>query len=108
MLCDAGSRGRCCVRRSSPTTSTIGVRQSSWAKYALPRAWVPVEVDGHPVPIKIAHQDGVITQASAEFDAVASVAEAAGRSQGDVLAAAMAAAATAGLSAGRPWPPPES
>jgi uncharacterized protein (TIGR00299 family) protein len=86
-------------------TSTIGLRQSTWTKYALPRTWISVDVDGCEVPIKIAHRDGLITQASAEFDAVATAAETLRRSQQDVLTAAMAAASTAGLAVGRPLPP---
>lgn len=85
-------------------TSTIGLRESVWTKYALPRTWVSVEVDGCVVPIKIAHRDGVITQASAEFEAVAAAATALGRDQQNVLVAAISAAAAAGLVAGLPLP----
>jgi uncharacterized protein (TIGR00299 family) protein len=85
-------------------TSTIGVRQTDAAKYALPRTWVEVDVDGAPVAIKVAHRDGVISQVMPEFDAVAARAAALGRPQHDVLAAAAAAATAAGLVVGARLP----
>ncbi len=85
-------------------TSTIGLRESVWTKYALPRMWIPVDVGGCAVPIKVAHRYGLITQVSAEFEAVAAAAASLGRSQQEVLAAATAAAVTAGLVTGRPLP----
>lgn len=85
-------------------TSTIGVRQTAAAKYALPRVWVEVDVDGGAVAVKIAHRDGVISQATPEFDAVAARAAALDRSPYDVLGAATAATAAAGLVPGAPLP----
>ena len=81
-------------------TSTFGVRKTETAKFALPRVWFEVDVDGGPVAIKVAHHDGVITQVSAEFDSVAGRAAALGRTQHDVLTAAVAAATAAGLVVG--------
>jgi len=86
-------------------TSTIGVRQSTWTKFALPRTWIPVDVGGCAVPVKIAHRDGLITQATPEFDAVAEAAATLGWEQQDVLRAAIAAATYAGLVVGQPLPP---
>jgi pyridinium-3,5-bisthiocarboxylic acid mononucleotide nickel chelatase len=85
-------------------TSTFGVRQTKTSKYALPRTWFQVDVDGDPVAIKVAHRDGVITQVSPEFDSVAARAAALGRTQHDVLIAAVAAATAAGLVVGVPLP----
>ena len=85
-------------------TSTLGVRQTETSKYALPRTWFSVDVEGGPVAIKVAHRDGVITQVSPEFDSVAARAAALGRPQHDVLIAAVAAASTAGLVVGVPLP----
>lgn len=85
-------------------TSTIGVRQSEWTKFALPRLWIDVDVDGSSVPIKIAHADGVIVRATPEFDRVAVLAAEIGQPPQDVLAATIAAAAAAGLVPGRPVP----
>ena len=85
-------------------TSTFGVRQTETSKYALPRTWFEVDVDGDAVAVKVAHRDGVISQVSAEFDSVAARAAALGRTQHDVLTAAMAAATAAGLVVGA-WLP---
>jgi pyridinium-3,5-bisthiocarboxylic acid mononucleotide nickel chelatase len=85
-------------------TTTIGVRQHPVAKFALPRAWVDVPVDGGTVAVKLAHRDGVILQATPEFDEVAAIAAGSGRPQHVVLAEATASAATSGLLAGGPVP----
>jgi uncharacterized protein (TIGR00299 family) protein len=85
-------------------TSTFGVRQTETSKYALPRTWFEVDVDGDAVAVKVAHRDGVIRQVSPEFDSVAARAAALGRTQHDVLTAAMAAATAAGLVVGA-WLP---
>jgi len=85
-------------------TSTIGVRQHPVAKYALPRAWVDVDVDGGTVAVKLAHRDGKILQVSPEFDEVADFAGRSARPQHQVLAEVTAAAAAAGLRSGLPVP----
>jgi uncharacterized protein (DUF111 family) len=69
-------------------------------KHALPRAWVDVDVAGGSVAIKIAHRDGVIVQVSPEFDQVAALAGALRRPQKELLDAANAAAAGAGITVG--------
>ena len=60
---------------------------------------------GGRVAVKISHQDGVIVQATPEFDDVAAVADRRGLPQADVLQQAIVAAALAGLAAGQPFPP---
>ena len=85
-------------------TSTIGVRQHPVSKFALPRAWVDVAVEGRAVAVKLAHRDGVILQVSPEFDEVAGLASQVSRAQHLVLAEVSAAAAAAGLMAGAPLP----
>ncbi len=85
-------------------TSTFGVRQAETAKFALPRTWFEVEIDGGPVAVKVAYRDGVISQVSPEFDSVAARAAALGRPQHEVLTAAVAAAADAGLAVGLQLP----
>ena len=85
-------------------TSTIGVRQAPTTKFMLPRTWVDVLVDGHPVPVKVGHVHGVITQVTPEFDAVAALARTTGRPELDVLGAAQAGAAASGLVPGAPAP----
>jgi len=49
-------------------TSTIGVRETQVSRAALPRGWVDLEVEYGSVAIKVAHRDGVIWQATPEFD----------------------------------------
>ena len=85
-------------------TSTIGIRQSSWKRFALPRAFAEVDLAGGSVAIKIAHRDGVILRATPEFEDVATVA--AGRSvpAATVLQEAITAAGIAGLRPGEPVP----
>jgi pyridinium-3,5-bisthiocarboxylic acid mononucleotide nickel chelatase len=81
-------------------TTTFGVRQTAVTRAALPRGWVDVTVDGARLPIKIAHRDGVIWQATPEFDDVDRLAAARALPRRQLLAAAGTAAAAAGLVAG--------
>jgi pyridinium-3,5-bisthiocarboxylic acid mononucleotide nickel chelatase len=85
-------------------TSTFGVRETTYRKYALPRAWFDVTVGEVVVAVKVAHRDGVIRQVSPEFDSVAAAAVTLGTTQHEVLTAAGAAAAAAGLVAGAALP----
>ena len=85
-------------------TSTLGVRRTTATKYALPRTYVSVPVLGGEVRVKLGYADGVVRQAVPEFDEVAALAQRRGRSQREVLAAANAAAAFAGLIVGAPLP----
>jgi uncharacterized protein (TIGR00299 family) protein len=73
-------------------TSTIGVRSAPVAKHALERSWVTVDIDGEKVRVKLAHDAGVRTNLSPEFDDVAAAAEVLGRPVKEILARAMAAA----------------
>lgn len=73
-------------------SSTIGVRISTVGKRALDRTWIDVDVDGQRVRVKVATSDGVVVNASPEFDDVAAAANALGRPVKAVLAAAIAAA----------------
>jgi uncharacterized protein (TIGR00299 family) protein len=85
-------------------TSSIGVRETAYRKFALPRVWFDVPVGEVVVAVKVASRDGVIAQVSPEFDAVAAAADRLGTTQHDVLTAAGAAAAAAGLVAGAALP----
>ena len=85
-------------------TSTIGLRESEIRRWQLARGWVTVEVDGSHIGVKVAHRDGRIVQATPEFRDVAAAAEVLRRSVRDVLEAAQAAAAHAGLTSGRTLP----
>ena len=72
-------------------TSAIGVRERRVTKFALPRATVTVDVDGHPVRVKTARHGGRLVNAQPEWDDVAAVALAVGRPAKSVLAQAVAA-----------------
>lgn len=85
-------------------TSTLGVRQHSAEKYALPRGWSSVDVEGAPVLIKVAHRGGEIVQATPEFASVAAAARRLGWSEAATLAAAERSAAEHDLLPGRPVP----
>ncbi|XVU29414.1 nickel pincer cofactor biosynthesis protein LarC [Actinoplanes sp. CA-054009] len=85
-------------------TSTLGVRESPRVKTALPRLFVPVDVGGVAIPIKVGHLDGVIVQVMPEFADVAALAERQGRPERAVLQEAFAAAAARDLVVGAPLP----
>jgi uncharacterized protein (TIGR00299 family) protein len=73
-------------------TSTIGARTTTVAKRALERSWLPVDIDGQTVQVKLASCDGRVLNATPEFDDVAAAAQALGLAVKDVLARASAAA----------------
>jgi len=103
VLCDPHRSGE--LRdRMLDLTSTIGVRQTMAGKYALPRAWVDVDVAAGPVAVKVAHAGGTIRQVSPEFDSVVARAAALDRTPAEVLTATVAAASAAGLVVGAPLP----
>jgi uncharacterized protein (TIGR00299 family) protein len=85
-------------------TSTIGVRETTVRKTALPRGWLDLTVAGHQLPIKIAHRDGTIWQVTPEFDDLEQAAAAQGLSPVAMLEEAAAAAAAAGLVSGAAVP----
>jgi uncharacterized protein (DUF111 family) len=81
-------------------TSTIGVRQTTVDRWALERGWVDVDVEGHAVPVKVAHRDAAILHATPEFEDVVALGAKLDRPVRVVLAAAVAAAERAGLATG--------
>ncbi|AXG13946.1 nickel pincer cofactor biosynthesis protein LarC [Intrasporangium calvum] len=81
-------------------TSTIGVRRTIVDRWALPRQWVDVDVEGRRVGIKVAHREGRVVQATPELADVEAAATALERPVRVVLDAAVAAAAAAGLTPG--------
>jgi uncharacterized protein (TIGR00299 family) protein len=72
-------------------TSTIGLREQELEKHALEREMVQVEVDGQPIGVKLAREDGVLVNAQPEYDDVARAAVALGRPVNEVLGDAIAA-----------------
>ncbi|MFI7542425.1 nickel pincer cofactor biosynthesis protein LarC [Actinoplanes sp. NPDC049599] len=103
VLCHPGTAGTL-RERIFRDTSTLGVRESELRKYALPRAFVDVEVAGGTVAVKVGHDHGVIVQVMPEFTDVAALAARLGRPERQVLAEAAAAAAAAGLTVGTTLP----
>ena len=87
-------------------TSTLGVRDGPLRRYALPRAFVDIDLDGCTIAVKVAHRDGVIAQVMPEFDDVVAAARRLGRPERLVLQEAAGAAAAAGLVVGAALPPP--
>ena len=73
-------------------TSTIGVREQTFAKHALDRGFVEVTVAGQPVAVKVARLDGELMNVQPEYADVAAAAAALGRPVKDVLAEAQALA----------------
>jgi uncharacterized protein (DUF111 family) len=73
-------------------TSTIGLREQSFAKHALDREFVEVEVDGHRIAVKLARLGGELMNMQPEYADVAAAAAALGRPVKDVLARAQALA----------------
>ncbi len=84
-------------------TSTLGVRRTAVARSVLDRGWVPVEVLGGSVRVKVGAREGRVVQATPEYEEAAELARAAGVPVAHVLRLADAAAVAAGLVPGAPW-----
>jgi uncharacterized protein (TIGR00299 family) protein len=104
MLCHPDRAGEM-RERVLRETSTLGVREQTLHRYALPRAFVDIDLDGGTVAVKVAHRDGVIMQVMPEFEQVAEAARRLRRPERLVLQQAEAAAAGAGLIVGAALPP---
>jgi len=73
-------------------TSTIGLREHTFAKTALDREFLAVEVDGQHVAVKLARLDGELMNVQPEYADVVAAAAALGRPVKEVLAQAQALA----------------
>ena len=73
-------------------TSTIGVRERTFAKHALDRSFATVDVGGVEVSVKLAHLDGEVMNVQPEYEDVRAAAAKLGRPVKDVLAEAAAKA----------------
>ncbi|MDX6286090.1 MAG: pyridinium-3,5-bisthiocarboxylic acid mononucleotide nickel chelatase [Frankiales bacterium] len=85
-------------------TTTIGLRERRVEKRALHRASETIQIEGHPIRVKTAVLDGVVVNATPEYDDVVAAASALGRPVKAILAAATAAAHAAGFAPGTPGP----
>jgi len=73
-------------------TSTIGLREHSFAKTALDREFIAVDVEGQRVAVKLARLDGELMNAQPEYADVVAAAAALDRPVKDVLGQAQALA----------------
>ena len=74
-------------------TTTLGVRVSRVEKDELERSWIEVEVEGHPVRVKIGLRGGDVVTRSPEYEDALRVARASGLPLKDVYGIALTAAA---------------
>lgn len=86
------------------STPTLGVREHEVERTIAHRSFTTVEVEGHPVTVKIASQGGQILHAQAEFSSLEHLVSHTGMSLLDASQRAMAAIVHAGLTAGEPTP----
>lgn len=73
-------------------TTTLGVRTTTVTKEALRRAWTSVDVEGHPVRLKIGRRRGDTVTMAPEYEDAAAVARATGLPLKEVYARALDAA----------------
>ncbi|HET8601423.1 MAG TPA: nickel pincer cofactor biosynthesis protein LarC [Segeticoccus sp.] len=86
-------------------TTTIGVRETTVDRHALPRSTHRVRVAGHEVAVKVSEHAGRVVTATPEFDDVAAVAAAEGIPVRRAFDLARAATEAAGLALGTPTSP---
>ena len=70
-------------------TTTFGVRISAVERETLDRKILDVEVEGHPVRVKVGYRDGVAISSSPEYEDAARVAQATGMALKDVYRLAL-------------------
>lgn len=76
-LCDATTADAVRAAIFAETT-TIGIRETAIRKHVLDRTEATVEVEGHPIGVKLAFDGGIIVNRSVEWDHVLSAASALG------------------------------
>jgi uncharacterized protein (TIGR00299 family) protein len=87
-------------------TSTLGVRRYARLDRSVrERAWFDLDLQGQLVRVKVGFHEGVISQATPEFEDVAAAASGLGISELEALKRAELAARQAGLAPGEPLPP---
>lgn len=73
-------------------TTTFGVRMHEVERAVLDRSWVEVEVEGHPMRVKLGRRGDTVTTAAPEHDDALKVARASGLPLKEVYALALEAA----------------
>lgn len=91
VLCDAADRATM-VGIIASTTTAIGMRETAVTKHLVERRLASVELDGHPVAVKVARQAGRVVNVQPEFRDVEAYAAAAGLPVKRAMARAVAAA----------------
>jgi uncharacterized protein (TIGR00299 family) protein len=76
-------------------TTTIGIREHTVARHALPRETARVDVGGIAISVKVARLDGIVVNVQPEYDEVVRAARVLDRPVRDVLAEAQALARSA-------------
>lgn len=85
-------------------TTTLGVREVGVRRTVLDRSWQTVQVEGHPLEVKVGSREGIVVHAAAEFDSLVALAAALRRPQAEAALRASAAIVAAGLVPGAPAP----
>jgi uncharacterized protein (TIGR00299 family) protein len=78
VLCDDGTKAAL-IDIVFTETTTLGLRVSSVEKHTLAREWVEVEVEGHPIRVKLAARDGTVMSVAPEYEDARTAALATGR-----------------------------
>ncbi len=65
-------------------TSTLGVRVYDADKIALAREWIEVEIEGHPLRVKVGRRGGEVVTTAAEYEDAVKVARGTGLPLRDV------------------------
>lgn len=73
-------------------TTTIGMRRRATEKWVAPREFIQVEIDGHPIKVKVARDATTVLGIAPEYQDCVAAARATGRALKDIYAAAQAAA----------------
>ena len=87
-------------------TTTLGVRTAAAERVVLQRGFTTLTLDGEPVRVKVAHREGRVASAAAEFVDVQRVASTLSTPEREVLARAEAAIVAAGWVPGAALPGP--
>jgi uncharacterized protein (TIGR00299 family) protein len=88
----AGERADDVRREIHRQTSTIGMREQAVGKHELAREMTTVEIEGHPIAVKVARLGGEVFNVQPEFEDVAAAARGLGRPVKTVMSEAVAAA----------------
>lgn len=78
-------------------TTTLGVREVVTHRHVLDRSFVDLDLEGHPLVVKVGSRDGFVVHAAAEFGSLAALAHQTGRPEAEFAQLAAHAIVAAGL-----------